>query len=88
MIVLGFLAFIAAPYGVYHYRDEAAKRAESYVAEHQHEYKNGDFARAFDGYLEETRAQRWGLFAIQFAGFGLACWGASLIRGRPVGGMI
>lgn len=82
MFVLGFLAFVAAPYGVYHYRDEAAERAVSYTQE-QREYKAGDFARAFDTYLDETRLQRWALFAIQFAGLGLACWGASLVRKQP-----
>ena len=82
MIVVGFVAFLAAPYGVYHYRDEAAKRADTYMAGHRQDYKSGDFARALDGYLDETRLQRWGFFGLQFVGFGVACWGASLIRNR------
>lgn len=80
MIILGLVAYLGAPYGVYHYRDEATKRAESYIQEHLHNYASGDFARTFDGYLEETRMQRAAFYILQFAGFALACWGASKLR--------
>lgn len=83
MIMLGFLAFMVAPYGVYHYRDQATKRAESYAMEHLHDYNSGDFTRAMDRSLEETRWQRAGFYTTQFAGFLLACWGASKLRQKP-----
>ena len=82
MITLGLLAFMVAPYGVYHYRDQATKRAEL-ALEHSHDYNSGDFIRAIDRSLEDTRWQRAGFFATQFAGFLLACWGASKLRQKP-----
>ena len=80
MIILGLLAFLIAPYGVYHYRDQAAKRADSYSMEHLRDYKTGDFSRVLDGCLEETRVQRAGFYIMQFGGFILACWGSSKLR--------
>ena len=83
MIILGLAAFNIAPFGVYHYRDQATKHAVSYIMEHSRDYNSGDFSRAFDGYLEKTRVQRVGLYVVQFGGIILACWGASKLRRKP-----
>jgi hypothetical protein len=83
MIVPGLLAYLIAPYGIYHYRDEAAKRAGSYIREHLHDYHSGDFKHTFDSHLKETRVQRAGFYLAQFGGFILACWGVSSLRQRP-----
>ena len=80
MIILGLLAYLIASYGVNHYRDQATKRADSYIMEHLRDYHAGDFLRALDGYLEETRIQRVSLYVMQFGGLILAIWGGSKLR--------
>jgi len=83
MIILGLLAYFITQYGTWHYRDQATKRADSYIMEHLRDYHGGDFLRAFDGYLEETRIQRICLYVVHFGGFILACWGGSRLRQKP-----
>jgi uncharacterized protein HemY len=80
MVIFGLLVFLIAPYGVYHYRDQATKRADSYITEHLRDYNSGDFSRALNGYLAETRVERAAFYVVQFGGLILACWGASRLR--------
>ena len=83
MIILGLLAYFITQYGVGIIRDQMTKRADSYILEHLRDYHGGDFLRAFDGYLEETRFQRICLYVVHFGGFILACWGGSKLRQKP-----
>lgn len=83
MIVVGFLAFLIAPYGAYHYRDKATARAKAYAHEHAHDFNVEEFSRAMDDSLAQTRPQRVAFYVVQFGGFILACWGASRLRRKP-----
>src|SRR5438552_1036941 len=80
VIILGLLAYLIASYGVDHYRDQATKRADSYIMEHLRDYHGGDFLRALDGCLKETRIQRVSLYVMQLGGLILAIWGGSKLR--------
>jgi hypothetical protein len=83
MIILGLLAYFVGSYGVDHFRDQATTRAEAYVMEHLRDYHSGDFLRALDGYLEETRIQRVGLYGMQFGALILAIWSSSKFGQKP-----
>ena len=85
MIVIGFLAFFVAPFGVYRYRDQAAELAQIYAREHRHDFNGEEFSRVMDDSLARTRPKRATLFVVQFGGFVLACWGASKLRHEPEG---
>ena len=80
MVILGVLAFFSTQFGVWHYRDQAIQRADSYITDHLRDYHGGDFDRAYDGYLAETSVQRIRLTVLHFGGFILAIWGGSKLR--------
>jgi hypothetical protein len=81
LVVFGLALWSVGTFAVDHLRDDAMSLADADIAR-VGQYQSGDWLKAYDTHLTETRSERVFFYAVEFIGFGVAVFSFQLSKRR------